>query len=76
MRRHFSNRPSIPVRPRRGLVVYQLVLILLAIIILIVVLLYVARRNQAAAPAPADTTPSVGLIHNTGAGASGEMFMA
>jgi hypothetical protein len=31
---------------RRGLLVYQLVLILIAIIILILVLLYVARRNQ------------------------------
>lgn len=38
---------------RRGLLVYQLVLILLGIIILILVLLYIARRNQTAAPAPA-----------------------
>ncbi|HEY9448319.1 MAG TPA: hypothetical protein VIQ60_01145 [Gemmatimonadaceae bacterium] len=63
-------------RHRRGLVVYQLVLMLLAIIVIIVALLYFARRQQPAAPAPADTTPSVGLLHHSRPGGPGESFMA
>jgi hypothetical protein len=44
---------------RRGLLVYQLVLILIGIIILILVLLYIARRNQiGASPAATPTTSS------------------
>lgn len=54
-------------RTRRGLVVYQLVLILLAIVILILALLYISRRNQAAPGAPADTTSTVGMLYEAGA---------
>jgi hypothetical protein len=45
---------------RRGLLVYQLVLVLIGIIILILVLLYIARRNQIGA-SPATTTSSVSI---------------
>lgn len=49
---------------RRGLLVYQLVLILIGIIILILVLLYVARRHQIGTTAPAaDTTAALSAIH-------------
>jgi hypothetical protein len=51
---------------RRGLLVYQLVLILIAIIILILVLFYVARRNQIGTTSPtpsADTTAAVSTTH-------------
>jgi hypothetical protein len=49
---------------RRGLLVYQLVLILIGIIILILVLLYIARRHQIGTTAPAaDTTAAVSAIH-------------
>jgi hypothetical protein len=43
---------------RRGLLVYQLVLVLIGIIILIIVLLYIARRNQIGT-SPATTTSSM-----------------
>lgn len=48
-------RLPLPLRlhPRRGLLVYQLVLILIAIIILILVLLYIARRHQTGTTASA-----------------------
>ena len=53
-------------RPRRGLVVYQLVLILLAIVVLILALLYFARRNQATPGAPAAPAPTTGMLHDHG----------
>lgn len=57
---------------RRGLLVYQLVLILIAIIILILVLLYVARRNQigAADPAAARVPPHKLVAQYSGHAAS------
>lgn len=63
-------------RPRRGLVVYQLVLILLAIVILILVLLYISRRNQAATTPAIGNTTSMGVLHDAGAGARSEIFVA
>lgn len=57
---------------RRGLVVYQLVLILLAIIILILALLYVARRNQPAPAAQPDTVSAVWRPFDGGVRGSGE----
>ncbi len=42
---------------RRGLLVYQLVLVLIGIIILVLVLLYIARRNKIGT-SPATTTSS------------------
>jgi hypothetical protein len=51
---------------RRGLLVYQLVLILIALIVLILVLLYIARRNQLGTTNPtpaADTTAAVSTTH-------------
>lgn len=59
-------RPPFPLRlqNRRGLLVYQLVLILIAIIILILVLLYIARRDQTGTTRPVaepDTTAAVAV---------------
>jgi hypothetical protein len=58
----FEMRLPFPLRlhNRRGLLVYQLVLVLIGIIILILVLLYVARRNQIGA-SPATTTSSTSI---------------
>jgi hypothetical protein len=61
-------RLPFPVRlhSRRGLLVYQLVLILIGIIILVLALLYVARRNQIGTTSPtpaADTTAEVSTPH-------------
>jgi hypothetical protein len=48
---------------RRGLLVYQLVLILIGIIILILVLLYIARRHQIGTTRPAaETSTEVSLL--------------
>ncbi|HEY9426595.1 MAG TPA: hypothetical protein VIR34_05520 [Gemmatimonadaceae bacterium] len=59
--------------PRRGLLVYQLVLILIAIIILILVLLYFARHNQIGTTAPAaDTTAAASAPHWPAPMASGQ----
>jgi hypothetical protein len=70
MTRSFSSRP------RRGLVVYQLVLILLAVVVLILVLLFFARRNQPT-PGPAtNPTPSMGMLHDTGSRVAGERVVA
>ena len=70
MTRPFSSRP------RRGLVVYQLALILLAIVVLILVLLFFARRNQPTPAPAADTTPSMGMLHDAGSGVAGERVVA
>ena len=49
---------------RRGLLVYQLVLILIGVIILVLVLLYIARGNQVGTSAPAaDSTTAATAIH-------------
>ena len=61
--------------PRRGLLVYQLVLILVAIIILILVLLYVARRHQIGTTAPAaDTTAAVSATNPLAPMSAGQRF--
>ncbi|HET7550013.1 MAG TPA: hypothetical protein VFK04_01905 [Gemmatimonadaceae bacterium] len=50
---------------RRGLLIYQLVLILIGIVILILVLLYIARRHQiGAASEAAARAPAAELIVN------------
>lgn len=69
-------RHTFSFRPRRGLVVYQLVLILLAIVVLILVLLYVSRRNQPAAAPATDTMTSMGMLHDIGTHAPGKQLVA
>jgi hypothetical protein len=47
---------------RRGLLVYQLVLILIGIIILVLVLLYVARRDQIGTNRPISESDSTAVV--------------
>jgi hypothetical protein len=62
---------------RRGLLVYQLVLILIGIIILILVLLYIARRNQiGASPAATSSSNSSWSPPSTGLPASSRSAVA